>query len=210
MAIDSYPSNITGTRNLDLILCRNVLRKDTKNVNATRLLGVIARDLGRHRLAARMFGNAVKLAPDFFGARMDYARELIEIDQLDECEEIVRGAIKLRPDLPLPYSMLGNMYSRRGDFENAVEAFKTALDKQPNHGPSLAGMGHALKTIGRQEESIDTYRDCIVRHPQFGEAYWALANLKTFKFSDDEIATMEQNVDDTRLPDETRVNFNYA
>lgn len=192
------------------ILCRNVLRQDPKNVNATRMLGTIARDLGRHRLAARMFGNAVKLAPEFFAARMDYARELIEIDKLDECETVVREAIRLRPELPLPHSMLGNMFSRRGEFENAVEAYKVALEKQPNHGPSLAAMGHALKTIGRQEESIDTYRDCIGRHPKFGEAYWALANLKTFRFSDDEIATMEENVDDESLPDETRVNFNYA
>ena len=191
-------------------ICRNILRRDPRNVNATRMLGTLARDLGKPRLAARMLRNAVNLAPDFFGARMDLARALIEIDELDDCEGVLQEAIRQKPELPHPYSLLGNLYTKQGRFEEAVEVYKVALDKQPNHGPSLAAMGHALKTIGRQEESIDTYRDCITRHPEFGEAYWALANLKTFRFSEDEVATMEKYVDDEKLPDETRVNFNYS
>jgi tetratricopeptide (TPR) repeat protein len=191
-------------------ICRNILRRDPRNVNATRMLGTLARDLGKPRLAARMFRNAVNLAPDFFGARMDLAKALIEIEELDDCEGVLQEAIRQKPELPHPYSLLGNLYTKQGRFEEAVEVYKVALDKQPNHGPSLAAMGHALKTIGRQEESIDTYRDCITRHPEFGEAYWALANLKTFRFSEDEVATMEKYVDDEKLPDETRVNFNYS
>ncbi|MDJ0906747.1 MAG: sulfotransferase [Woeseiaceae bacterium] len=192
------------------IICREILRRDPRNVNATRMLGTLARDTGKPRLAARMLRNAVKLAPEFYGARLDLARALLEIEEFDECERVLRETIRQKPDLPHPYSLLGNAYTKQGNFEEAVEVFKTALDKQPNHGPSLAGMGHALKTIGRQDESIETYRDCITRHPEFGEAYWALANLKTFRFSDDEIATMEGYVDDESLADETRVNFNYA
>jgi tetratricopeptide (TPR) repeat protein len=191
-------------------ICRNILRRDPRNVNATRMLGTLARDLGKPRLAARMLGNAVNLAPDFFGARIDLARALIEIEELDDCEGVLQEAIRQKPELPQPYSLLGNLYTKQGRFDEAVEVYKVALQKQPNHGASLAAMGHALKTIGRQEESIDTYRDCISRHPEFGEAYWALANLKTFRFSDDEVATMEKFVDDEKLPDETRVNFNYS
>ena len=191
-------------------ICRDILRRDPRNVNATRMLGLLARDLGKLRLAARMLRNAVKLAPDFFGARLDLARALIEIDELDECEKVLQETIRMQPDLPASYSLLGNLYSKRGQFELAVTTYEQALKIQPNHGPSLAAMGHALKTIGRQDQSIDTYRDCIARHPEFGEAYWALANLKTFRFSDDEIATMESHVDNDKLSDEARVNFNYA
>ena len=192
------------------IICREVLRRDPRNVNATRMLGLLARDLGKNRLAARMLRNAVKLAPDFYGARLDLARALMEIDELDECEKLLQDSIRMQPDLPATYSLLGNLYTKRGEFEQAVEAFDTAIRIQPNHGPSLAAMGHALKTIGRQDQSIDTYRDCIAKYPEFGEAYWALANLKTFRFSDDEIATMESHVDNDALSDETRVNFNYS
>jgi tetratricopeptide (TPR) repeat protein len=192
------------------IICREILRRDPRNVNATRMLGTLARDLGKPRLAARMLRNAVKLTPDFFGARMDLARVLMEIDELDEGESVIQEAIRLHPELPQPYSLLGNLYNKKGDFEEAVKVFQQALEIQPDHGASLAAMGHSLKTIGRQEESIDTYRDCIRKFPEFGEAYWALANLKTFKFSDDEVAVMEKAVVNEKLPDETRVNFNYS
>jgi len=192
------------------IICRDILRKDPTNVNATRLLGTIGAELGKHKLAVRMLRNAVKLEPQFFGAWIDLARELMETDELKECHDALQQAIKLRPDLPHPRMLLGNLLNKSGKFEDAVDAFKIALEKQPDHGGALAGLGHSLKTIGRQEEAIDTYRDCIKAFPAFGEAYWSLANLKTFRFSDDEIATMERNVADEKLLDETRVNFNYS
>jgi tetratricopeptide (TPR) repeat protein len=191
-------------------ICRDILRKDPTNVNATRLLGLIAGELGKHRLAARMLRNAVKLAPDFFGAHLDLARALLEIEELEECETVLQRVIKMRPNLPQPRSMLGGVYNKMGRFEDGVETYKLALKQQPNHAGSMAGLGHSLKTIGRQDESIDIYRDCIKNYPTFGEAYWALANLKTFRFSDDEIAVLEQHVDDDKLADETRVNLNYS
>jgi len=191
-------------------ICREILRKDPTNVNATRMLGNLAKDLDKPRLAARMLRNAVKLAPDFFGARMDLARALMEIDELDECHKVMEQAIRQQPELHQPRVLLGNLFTKEGKFEEAVDAFTIALQMQPNHGPALAALGHALKTIGHQEESIDTYRDCITKFPEFGEAYWALANLKTFHFSEEEIATMERSVNNEELSDETRVNFNYS
>ena len=189
---------------------REILRKDPTNVNATRLLGTVASELGKPKLAARMLRNAVKMQPEFFGAWIDLSRALMELDELQECHEVLQTAIGLRPDLPQPHMLLGNLLTKCGRFEEAVEAYKIALQKQPENGGSLAGLGHALKTIGRQDEAVKTYRDCIKTFPAFGEAYWSLANLKTFNFSDDEIATMERYVDDETLLAETRVNFNYS
>ena len=189
---------------------RDILRRDPMNVNATRLLGVSALDAGQHRLAIRLLRNAIKLAPDFFGARIDLARALIEKDDLNEGREILLDAIELEPRLPYPRMLLGNLLSKAGRYEEAVVAFEAALQLDPDHGGSHSGMGHALKTIGRQEDAIAAYRNCARIHPSAGEAYWSLANLKTFRFSDDEITGMEQFVEDKKLPEETRVNFNFA
>jgi len=190
--------------------CREVLSKDPNNVNATRLLGMLAMELGKHQLAVEMLRNSVKLEPRFFGAYIDLAHELMEIDALEECHEVLQEAIKLQREQALPHAMLGILHNMAGRFEAAAEVFKTALEKQPDHGASLAGLGHALKTIGRQEEAVDTFRRCIKAFPAFGEAYWGLANLKTISFSDDEKTAMEGKVDDKSLSEEARVNFNYA
>ncbi len=189
---------------------RDLLSRDPENVNATRLLGSVAIEMERYRLATRLLRNAVKLAPNFFGAWTDLARALLESEEFDECREALDQAMRLEPTLAYPHMLLGNMLSKAGDYEAAAEAFGAALDLQPNHGGSLAGLGHVLKTIGRQEEAIDRYRAAIRKFPAFGEAWWSLANLKTFRFSDEEIAVMERHVDDDSLIDETRVNINYA
>ena len=50
--------------------------------------------------------------------------------------------------------------------------------------------GHALKTAGRQADSVAAYRRAIAMEPTLGEAYWSLANLKTFRFSDADVRAM--------------------
>jgi tetratricopeptide (TPR) repeat protein len=191
-------------------VCLEVLRKDPGNYHATRLLGMLAAELGEHKLTVQMLRNTVKLEPRFFGAYVDLARELMEADELEECLEVVQTAIKLQPELALPHALLGYLHNRAGRFEEAAEVFKTALAKQADHGASLAGLGHSLKTIGRQDDAVETYRNCIEAFPGFGDAYWALANLKTYRFSDDEITAMEEKVDNESLDDEARANFNYS
>lgn len=190
--------------------CREILNQNPDDINASRLLGMLATDLGNHELAVQMLRNTIRLEPRSFAAYIDLARSLMETGQLDECHEVLLTAINLQPDLALPRASLGILHSRSRRFEDAVDAFRSALEKQADHGPSLAGLGHSLKTLGRQSEAVEIFRRCIEVCPDFGEAYWGLANLKTIRFKDDEIATMEEKVDDQTLSGEARVNFNYA
>lgn len=189
---------------------REVLAREPNNISAIRLLGSLASDTSRHGIALRQLRKAVELAPNFFAAWVDLARELSEQELFEECERALRRAIRLEPELPHPWTLLGNMLSKAGRYDEAVEAFNEALKKEPDHSGSLAGLGHLLRTIGRQDEAVTTYRQCIGKYPAFGEAYWSLANLKTFRFSDEELAIMEGHVDSKRLLEETRVCFNFA
>jgi tetratricopeptide (TPR) repeat protein len=51
-------------------------------------------------------------------------------------------------------------------------------------------LGHCLKALGRQKEATESYQKAVAGRPNFGDAYWSLANLKTYRFSQDEIAQM--------------------
>ena len=67
-----------------------------------------------------------------------------------------------------------------------------------------------LNTVGRLQEAIDAYRRAIDLNPRLGEAWWSLANLKTFRFSDDDIATMEQTLQLDGLKDNDRFHLEFA
>lgn len=70
--------------------------------------------------------------------------------------------------------------------------------------------GHALASAGRQTDSIAAYRRCIALSPELGEAYYSLANLKTFRFDDAELRAMRERLQDPGLTDEDRVHFHFA
>jgi tetratricopeptide (TPR) repeat protein len=74
----------------------------------------------------------------------------------------------------------------------------------------MLGLGHMLKTVGRQEDAIKAYRDCIEVKPDKGEIYWSLANLKTYSLTDKDIREMESWVDREGIGDESHVNFLFA
>ncbi len=189
---------------------RQILSRNPNNISAIRLLGSIALEMGRIRMAIKLLTQATEMAPDYYGAWSDLARAHMETDDFDACESTIKRAIRLQPEMAYPHMMYGNLLSKASRYEEAIEKFNIALTKQADHGGSLASRGHAQKTIGLQQEAIDSYRACIKSNPAFGEAYWSLANLKTFRFSPEEIAQMEKHVDDEQLLDETRVNFNFA
>ena len=103
--------------------------------------------------------------------------------------------------------MRGNILTKAQRHEESLAAYQQALDVNEHSVGALAGMGHVLKTIGRSEESIEAYRQCIKKHPAYGEAYWSLANLKTFEFDSEEVEVMQAMVEREHIPDEPKVNF---
>jgi hypothetical protein len=70
-------------------------------------------------------------------------------------------------------------------------------------------VAHSLKTLGRPQEAIEAYRAAAAARPNYGDAYWSLANLKTYRFADDEIARMraEEAAETTQLVDRYHLCF---
>ncbi len=154
-----------------------------------------------------MFERAVELKPGFIPGWNDLASLYMKQDRYDKALEAVQRALDLDPKLAQSWITRGNILTRAQRHEESLDAYRQALKLNPLSAGALSQVGHVLKTIGRQEESIEAFRKCIRAHPGFGEAYWSLANLKTFEFSEDEVKVMQRMVEDESLGDEPRVNF---
>jgi tetratricopeptide (TPR) repeat protein len=191
-------------------LIREVLSEQPNSVAALRLLAQVALDANRSRAAAELLQRTVQLAPGFVLAWNDLANVWMKEERFERALNTVEHAISLDPEMPHSHMIRGNILSKAQRHEEAIEAYRKALEISPKHMGALSGLGHVLKTIGRTDESIEAYRNCIRAHPAFGEAYWSLANLKTFEFTADEVAVMLKMVEDPRVADEPRVNFHYS
>ncbi|MBT8061525.1 MAG: sulfotransferase [Gammaproteobacteria bacterium] len=189
---------------------REYLQQNPDDPIALRLLSQIAMDKQRRRAAVRLLKRAVEVAPDFVLAWNNLAEVQMKEEQYEGALESVGRAIALDPRQPQAWSVKGNILSRAQRHEEALQAFDTALKFAEAHSGALSSKGHVLKTIGRTDEAIGCFRQCIRDHPQFGEPYWSLANLKTFSFDPDEVKVMEDLVQREELQDESRVNILYA
>jgi len=186
---------------------RELLARDPDNSDALRMLGMVALDANRFKAARRMLERAVELAPGSVLGWNDLANFHLKQDRYDEALKSVQRAVDLDPKMVHSYVMRGNILTKAQRHEESLVAYRKALEISPLNAGALSGMAHVLKTIGRQEESVEAYRKCIRAHPHFGEAYWSLANLKTFEFDDEEVQVMENMIGRKKLADESKVNF---
>jgi tetratricopeptide (TPR) repeat protein len=77
-----------------------------------------------------------------------------------------------------------------GDHERALGLYRELLVDAPGAADLHLSVAHSHKALGRQREAIDAYHAAAAARPDYGDAYWSLANLKTYRFADPEIARM--------------------
>ena len=165
---------------------------------------------GRADEAERLLERAISIAPDFLSAILDLGRLRKEQDRFAEALESFDRAIALAPDDPQPHFWRGATLARAAFTYEAIAAYEKCLELEPSHAGALLGRGHLLKGVGRYKEAVASYDACIRERPDSGEAYWSLANLKTYRFSDEVVAEMERRVRGTGLTVQSEVNFLFA
>lgn len=191
-------------------LLRKRLKQNPFDVAAIRMMAEVAGRIGRFKDAETLLRRAITLSPGFLAARSNLAtvlyrqhrvkEALVELDNLREFEPDDLGTSNLRA------AAMGQV----GNYEEAIRLYEHVLIRASKHPRIWMSYGHALKTVGRQADSVAAYRNAISFAPQLGEAWWSLANLKTVKFDDDDIAAMTRALDTPGLSDEDRFHLHFA
>ncbi|UAB78036.1 sulfotransferase [Erythrobacter sp. SCSIO 43205] len=195
-------------------ICRHYLithpSKDAAHIEGMRLLAKIGIELGVLDDAEFLLESAVEFSPDDVQLRLDYIDALRRRQKSAEALEQAELLIKRDPDSPVFQSRLAIERIQMGDYEGGLELFDKVLEKLPNDPASLTSRGHALKTKGDRGEAEESYRAAIAAKPDHGDAYYALANLKTYRFDGAEIAAMKRQVQRPDLAFMDRVHLHFA
>jgi tetratricopeptide (TPR) repeat protein len=130
------------------------------------------------------------LAPDYRAARYDYAHTLAQRHKYLEARAQIEQLLALDPRNLDYRSLAATAAVGLGEHEAVIALYRDMLADRPEDPDVHLWLGHALKTIGRVPEAIDAYRGAAAARPDFGDAYWSLANLKTYRFDDEELARM--------------------
>lgn len=191
-------------------ILKSHLNEAPTDVPAIRMLAEVAVRCGRNADAVKLFSRCLELAPGFTAARYNYATLLHRQNDSAEALQEIERLLAVDPRNPSYRNLCAVILSRVGEYERSSQIYKELLDEYPANAKVWLSYGHVLKTEGRQSECVEAYRCCIARDPAFGEAYWSLANLKTFRFSDEDLAAMHEQLADRELNDENRLHFHFA
>jgi predicted Zn-dependent protease len=192
------------------LLLREHLKKFPTDVAAIRMFAEVAGRLGRYKDAENLLTRCLELAPGFNAARYNYAMALYRLNKsvaaLQQIDILTASEPRNSGYRNLKAVVLANI----GDYQESLEIYADVLAKHPDQSRIWMSYGHALATAGRQQDSIAAYRRCIALAPTLGEAYFSLANLKTFRFDEAEVQTMRTHLTSGDITNEDRSNFHFA
>ena len=179
-------------------LCRAFLRDHPHHPEGMRALAEIAQKFGNLEEAEFLLESVTVLYPDHVQARIEHIEILRERQRYELAHAQSAALLALDPESPIFISHHAINEMHMGHFEKALALFEQVLSKVPNDPATLTSRGHVLKTFGRQDEAVASYKKAFQAKVEHGEAYYALANLKTYQFSDDEVRLM---MDEEAKPD---------
>ncbi len=191
-------------------LYRMVLLQDPDNVTAMRLWAALGTKRKFFKESEVLLQRAVEKAPDYTHAWYDLFQVQQEQDKYEESMETAKMLRKLEPTSPKPIILTPAAYASSGDHGKAIEVYDEALELAPDNVGAMCGKGNSCRTYGLYEEAVASFRQSIKTNPYHAEPYWSLANLKTFKFEENEVQTMIDLVDDERVTEEGQVQLNNA
>ena len=191
-------------------ICRQYLKQNPTDTEGMRLLAEIGTQLGILDDAEFLLESAIEFDPKNIQIKLDYIKVLRKRQKFATALKEAKHLYDLDPENVLFLSQLAVEEMQAGDYDSALRRFNRVLVKRPKDVPTLTSYGHALKTYGKQNEAISAYQKAYELKPDHGEAYYALANLKTYKFSDDEISDMEAQVKTADISHKDQVHFDFA
>jgi tetratricopeptide (TPR) repeat protein len=176
-------------------LLREHLKQAPTDVAAIRMFAEVAARLGRTEDAEHLLQRCLELAPGFHEARRNYAMVLHRGNKPAEALVQIDRLLQSDPRSPAYRNLKAVVLCRIGDYEPAIGLYGQLLKEFPRQSRIWLSYGHALKTAGHQSRAIDAYRKAIECEAAFGEAWWSLANLKTLRFGDEDIAAMRAQLE---------------
>jgi predicted Zn-dependent protease len=191
-------------------LLRRHLGREPQDVAAMRMLARVAIEREDYVEAERLLEECLQLAPGYTAARLDLAKTFFTQQKADPMLPLLERLLALHPDDVALQSLQASAYSLVGYNDRAIGILSNLVAQNPRHEYVRLSYGHALRVAGRFTEAVAAYRQSAEIRAEFGEAWFSLANLKTFRFTSEDIAAMKAQVARPDLDKEDRLQFEFA
>lgn len=193
---------------------RDHIGKDGGNVGALRLLARIRKERDAPDEAESLLETVLARAPDYHAARLDYAMVLLQARKYPQARLQAEHLLGHDPDDREYLKQYAAACIGLGDHEPVIDIYERLLAGRPQSGTEVADLrlwrANALKITGRQQEAVADYRAALAARPDYGVAWFGLANLKTYRFADADTARLRAAASRPDAPDIDRIYLCFA
>jgi len=201
---------VAGDRKTSERIIREILQEDASHVEALCGLAALSLEADKPKDAERLLRHALRQSAHYPLTWRALGQALMAQGRLAEAESAARRLINIEPENPQTWITLGSVSTRLMRQHEALEAYEQAARLKPGEVRLRLSIGHIQKTLGRRNESEAAYKAALAMEPGIAEAYWSLADLKNYSFSDGEIAAMQQLLTGDRIESSARAQLYFA
>ena len=190
--------------------CRAFLKENPTHTYAMSLLAEIANRFGYFDDAEFLLQKDVEFKPKDGDLRLKYASILRKKQKFAQTTEQLDILCNQFPDNLNYRAQKASDVMQGGDHAKAITMFDDILKMNPYNFSTLTSKGHAQKTLGVTDQAIKSYQTAYQIKPDHGEAFFSLANLKTYSFSKNELDSMREQVQRVDLSLRDKAYFHFA
>jgi len=191
-------------------LCRRFLQRNKHHVEGMRLLAEIGVRRKIYDDAEFLLETCLELQPDYMPARVDYMNVLVKRARFEKACEQAERLLASRPEDPRIETTLAMIYVGLGRVDEGIALYRKILREHPDRPSVHVLLGHARKTVGDLDGAIASYQRAYEIKPDYGDAFWSLANTKTYRFSDAELAQVREQERAGEVSTEDRIHLCFA
>ena len=215
--LKGLPRDVLGGRDLmfdgDLHkadqVCRQFLQTNKHHPEALLLLAEIGIQLKIYGEAEFLLASCLELYPDHKAAGMEYLKLLAKMGKFKDVKALANKLLAHYPSNPVLLAAKASALLGLSEVPDALSLYHQLLQQDDNQPGIHLLLGHALKASGDLPAAIAAYQKAYHYRAEFGDAYWSLANTKTYRFSENELTQMQKlvNEDEVTMDDKTHLHF---
>ena len=191
-------------------LCRYFMQQNKTHVEGMRLMAEIATRTGVFDDAEFLLETVMELAPDHLEAEIQLAHVLLRRQRFHKAHKRVKAIYERDKN---PSSQVQALYASVcfgvGENEEAVKTYQEMIRVSPNDPQLRVSLAHIYNATGESPKAVDLFKQAYGLKPDFGDAFWSLANTKSYRFTEEELAAMTNRVSAPSTPqiDKTQMHF---
>ena len=191
-------------------LCRSFLKQNKTHIEGMRLLAEIATRNNILDDAEFLLESIIEFEPDHLDANIQFAGILLRRQRFhrayDQAKKVFDNYAQARSRTQPVYASACYGVGRN---EEAIKQYLEMIDLNPTNPQLFVSLGHIHNTQGNSDLASEAFKQAYKINPNFGDAYWSLANTKSYKFDDQQVGAMQQSEasEDIAALDQIQINF---